>query len=424
MKMILDIWAALKKGILHIMSANAINKIISFLSAMVITRTLTQNDYGIWSYVLNIFTYLTIVSGFGLASGAFQYGTENHGSQKEYDYYKYCINHGLIIDIAIVVCVATVIGRGNLSIEGAKYYVISFIPILLLNYCYDVLMSFLRSQNRIKEYARCLNINSVVTAAGTCIGSFFGIAGVIFGRYTAILFSIGLLAFVMKGEIRNIKNGSNLVKDEIRNLWKYSIYMGICSALNYLVYLIDISMISNLIGDAVQVAVYKVGTLIPNALLFIPTSVVTAVLPNFIYHNEDYKWIERNIKKLYVGLGLLNLFVCFSLEILAPYVITFVSGDKYNGSIPVFRVLLVGYFFAGTFRSMSTNLLAIYHKLNEGLAVSIITGITDICLNMYFISALGMIGAAFATMITDIIAGIFAFVLLMRFLRKEVYNRI
>ena len=78
-----------KSGLIDVFGANVINKVIAMLSNMVITRLLSKTDYGIWSYVLNIYSYLALISGLGLLSGAFQFGAENKGNEKEFQYYKY-----------------------------------------------------------------------------------------------------------------------------------------------------------------------------------------------------------------------------------------------------------------------------------------------------------------------------------------------
>ena len=57
-------------------------------TSMVITRILSKDEFGIWSYALNIYSYLSLVSGAGLATGALQFGTENNKSKKSYVIFK------------------------------------------------------------------------------------------------------------------------------------------------------------------------------------------------------------------------------------------------------------------------------------------------------------------------------------------------
>ena len=59
-----------KKNTMYTMLANIINKVVVMCTSMVITRILTKNEYGLWSYILNVFSYLSLMSGAGLSSGA------------------------------------------------------------------------------------------------------------------------------------------------------------------------------------------------------------------------------------------------------------------------------------------------------------------------------------------------------------------
>ena len=99
----------LKAGVLRTLSANIINKAVSMISSMAITRLLSTTDYGIWSYVLNLYSYFSLVSGLGLISGALQFGAENNGNEKSYSFFKYCSRTGIFIDLGLVVVFGTII---------------------------------------------------------------------------------------------------------------------------------------------------------------------------------------------------------------------------------------------------------------------------------------------------------------------------
>lgn len=407
-KQIREIWIYLKNGIIPMIGANTINKMISFINTMIITRILTKEEYGIWSYVANCFSYLVIISGFGLASGAYQYGAENRGNEKEYSYYKYCIKKGSLVNFAIVFC-AIIFSGFYISISDTLVYVRLCFPVLILCFMFEMLLNIMRCQNRIKEYADVLNINSILIFLGMCGGAYFGVGGIIAGQYFAYFFSILNLFFKLKREILNITKAGCLEILEKKELWKYSIGIGGCSALNYLVFLLDVSMIANLLKDATIVGIYKVGTLIPNALNFIPSSIIAAVLPNIIYHVKDKAWVKKQLRKIYAGLILINLAICLFIEFFAPNVIMVIAGEQYNEAALILRILIIGYFFTGTLRVMSTNILAVYHKVKTSLLISVIAGILDVALNYLLIHWHGMVGAAVATLITEMLTGILAF---------------
>lgn len=415
----LDVINQLKKGILQITGANIINKMITMLSNMVITRLMSQEDYGIWSYVFNIYSYLNLISGLGLLSGAFQFGAENSGKEKENSFYKYCFSTGMKINIILVSGFIVMTFFVHMAFPNAKTLVRMVAPLLLVEYAMNMLLTVLRCKNRILEYARILNYNTILMAVCTCLGAVLGIWGVIAGRYFAILLSLIHILWHTKKDVQKIKLAFQIEKQDKRHLWHYSLFTGTSAILNQVLYILDITMIAALLINTADVAVYKVATLIPTALSFIPNSVITAILPNIILHNNDRLWLRRNIKKVILGMFIFNLCLCTTLIIMAPFIIRIISGTKYLPAVPAFRVLVAGYFFSGTFRSFSINILAGLRYVNYNLFISIVSIFCDVVFNLYMIIKFGMIGAAYATFFVILVTTFLSVIFLLR----VIYNK-
>lgn len=379
------------------------------ISNMAITRMLSKAEYGLWSFVLNQYSYLGLISGLGLLSGAFQFGVENRNKQKEFEYYRYCLQVGTIIDTLLVFAVLVATFFVDFKLDGAQIYLRGYIPILLLEYILNLLLTVLRSEDRIPEYAKILNQNTILIAAGTCGGAFLGVPGIIVGKYVAYMISIWQVIAKTRDEVRQIFHAKTLKWPETKPLWHYSLFVGATSTMNCLLYLLDVSMIAELLGDPLQIATYKVATLIPTALSFIPNSVIVAILPNIVQHNKDTIWLKTNLRKTFVGMGGFNFLLCFALFVLSPVVIWILSGEQYLPAVPAFRILTISYFFDGTFRLFSTNILAALRHVNYGLFLSIASLLCDIVFNHLFIRTYGMIGAAYATLDTVIVSAILAF---------------
>ena len=405
-----ELWNKFRDGMFQIVGANLINKIVAVLSNMIITRVLSTSDYGIWSYVLNQYSYFSIVSGLGLLSGAFQFGAEKKGKNKEFAYYKYCLEIGLYINLGLV-------GLGIIrayiftpALPGTEVYLLAYIPVLILEYILNILTTILRCENRIKEYAKVLNINTFLIGIGTCAGAFLGIEGVVLGKYLAFIISLIILVLMMRREIVLVKtNSETLIKKELKELWHFSIMSCISSAMNSLLYLIDVSMVASLMKSAEQTAIYKVATFAPNALSFIPVSVVVYILPNVILHNKDNQWLRKHVKKYFTYMGLTNVAITVVVIALAPIIILILSGDKYSSAVPLFRILMIGYAISATFRTLSANILFGLKKVNINMMINIVASGGDILLNYVLIKQHGAFGAAYATITSETIASIIAF---------------
>lgn len=102
-------------------------------------------------------------------------------------------------------------------------------------------------------------------------------------------------------------------------------------------------------------------------------------------------------------MALFNFFVVGTLVIIAPWLINLLWGGEYLASIVPFRILCAAYFFLGTFRMFSTNILAALNRLNFNLALGIISGIFNIVMDYFMISRWADIGAAVATLLTVVL---------------------
>ena len=51
-----------RTGFFHIFGGNVINKVLTFLSSMIMVRILTKQEYGIFTYSWNIYNILLLFS--------------------------------------------------------------------------------------------------------------------------------------------------------------------------------------------------------------------------------------------------------------------------------------------------------------------------------------------------------------------------
>lgn len=398
----------IKGGVLSLLSANLLNKMVSMLNNMILTRILTGYEYGIWTYILNIYSYLIMIAGLGLSAGAFQFGAEARGTAEEFAFYKYCIKKGTIINFCIVVAVNIIVIIVGTSIAAARGYFLLYCPFMILQYLFDILLVILRCQNRISEYALLLNYNTALNALGICVGAFIGLGGIILGAYLAMFTSIIYAFLKLSKELNETKRALGLAIDRRKKLWKYSLFTGASSAMNTMVYILDMTMIANVLKDAVLIGNYKVGTLIPNAMQFIPGSIIAAFLPNIIYQRKNRMWLKNTLFRIYSVLFIFNGILMGSVVCLAKYIILLLAGEKYLDAVPILRILMMGYFFSGTFRGLSCNVLAVFHRVKYGLFISIVSIVCDVVFNLALIPEFGMRGAACATLLVDIVSAFLA----------------
>ena len=174
-----------------------------------------------------------------------------------------------------------------------------------------------------------------------------------------------------------------------------------------------------MIASADEVASYKAATTIPLALVFITSSIITYIYPKFVNNRFNRSWLIKNYKKLILFLLLINGLITLICVSLAPFIIRIVFGEVYVGSsTTIFVILMFGFLLSSTLRVPSGSILDMLHLLKPSLIISIITGVTNIVLDILFIVWWGSIGAAIATALTYLICGVLSNFVLIRYIVK------
>jgi O-antigen/teichoic acid export membrane protein len=169
---------------------------------------------------------------------------------------------------------------------------------------------------------------------------------------------------------------------------------------------LDVFLIGLILKDTNILASYKTATLIPFGLNFIPLSIMIFSGPYFTKMSQNYEDLRYYYMKLKKSLFLLNCFICLGLYIFASDIIIIFFGDSYIDSITIFKVLVVGYFIAGTFRIPNGNLIASIGKVKLNLFVAIVSSIFNVILDIILIPKYGSLGAAIATVSVFIVSSL------------------
>lgn len=400
-----NISALFKTGFFHVFGSNTINRVLIFLSSIVIIRIIPKAEFGIYSYSFNIMSLFLLLSGIGLTSGVLQLCSENmENKEKSNDIYRYGSAIGLRVNFFIGIIILLFSFCFPLPIKGANY--------LLELYCLYPFLFIINEFQQVKLRSSLENIkfSYINTISGVMIFIFSIIGGIIMdaqgliiGQYTALVISalLGLLffhtpvSFIAKKINREIKT----------LLFKISLISMVNNGLSQLLFLIDIFIIGFIIPSEIVVASYRTATVIPIGLNFISSAVCMYVYPYFAKNKDNKKWVIEKYKQLLYGMLVFNLFVSIFIFVLAPEIIQIIFGEIYMDSLVPFRILSVSYFFAGTFKIISSNLLITQRKLKFNLLVAVLSTVINIIGNIVLVQLFGVNGAAITTLTVVIFAG-------------------
>ena len=404
-------------GFLHVFGSSVINKFIAFLSNVVLVRILSKPEFGVFTYAWNIYSILYLLSGMGIAFGILQLTSEHSGDE---EYAEKALNYGTrfgtVFDLSLVAVILFVGLFIPLKIEASRPLLIALAALPLLELFFEIMTAYLRGQKKHKEYSRLVVLNtSVLFISSAVCAFFFRSFGLVIGYYAAYLISFLFGTFILR--IRLIRSKLPVFDDK-RAILKISVTSMLNNASTILMYLLDVFVLGIVIPQESLLASYKVATLIPTALTFIPITLFAFFYPYFAEKKEDREWCLKRFKQILFWFGAFNIVLSAVLIIFAPWVISLLYGAQYLDQITAFRILTVNYFFSATFRYVAVNILITQRKLKYIFVLSIIITVLNVVADYFFIQWWGTTGAAAATLSVDTMAGILCAVYLVYILKK------
>lgn len=393
-------------GFFHIFGSSVLNKIIVFFSNIIVVRIISKVDFGIYTYALNIVSFVLIFTGLGMVTGTFQLCSEFvEDEEKQNRIYKYGSSVGIKFNILlsfIIVCIAMFF---NFPIKGQSEMLLLMClnPVFLI--VFEFQQIYLRAKLRNQEFSYGTTINTLAITIGSVVGALLlNTKGLVIGRYVAYVATIIAMFVFFKSPF--YFGRVNLEQELKRSLYKISIVSMANNGISELLYLLDIFILGLVAADESMIASYKVATVIPSACIFIPMAIVTYIYPFFASHKNDYDWTIKSYKKLLKILGLGNMSISIFLIIFAELIIKIVYGEQYLDATLCFRILSLNYFFSGTFRIISGNLLVTQRKLTFNLIVNIVSGIVNVAGNLILIPVLYSTGAALTTLFVVLVSSV------------------
>ena len=433
-----DVAAFLKQiftsGFVHVFSANFVSYLVAFCGSILYARLLGQHDFGIYAFSYNIISFFLLVNGFGAASGVLQFVSKAHDDREQKAYLRLSFTLGIIFNVLLSFFILIYALTSSLPIAGSRNILIAmaFSPIGRLYI--DIFQSFLRATSQHQMLAKFAISNNLILLIANVLGIYmYGLIGFVISTYLSYLiiiinstfiyklpkiFSFDIIKYLKVQDI-NVKKIAefNLGRGtKVREFISYSIYATVGNAFSQLIFILDILLLGFIIKDASSVAVYKVATIIPFALNFIPGVVATFFYPLFARHSNDLEYMRNLQTKLQRGMLAFSIPVSIVLIIIAKPLILLIFGSEYQDSVLPFQILAFGFWIIGTFRIINGNILASLGHAKLAMWVNISIMLINIVLTYILVNYFGIIGAAVSVVVIYIIAGVVASLLVRNIL--------
>ena len=395
-----DILYKLKEtGFVHIFGSSVINQIVGFLSGIILIRVISKAEYGVYTYTSNIASFFLLLSGLGLTSAVLQVCSEKNNETHALNVYKYGFRTGMLINSLLSIFVFFFSITVPLPMEGANRLLslLSIFPLFFI--FFEFIQLYFRYNKYNKEYSYFSTLNTIIVLIFSVFGAvLWSTSGLIVCRYIGYAISIIIGAFFLKYPILKVLKRPNIEKASKHDLRKLGLISMANNASAHLIFILDIFILGLILPDESIIASYKVATIIPNALFFIPNSLMIYLYPYFAQHNTDKAWVKEKYLLVLKYFGIFNLVISSILILFAPIIIKIVFGVQYLDAVIPFRILSLGYLVSATFRKIVGNLLVTQRKLKFNFWLGLLEGMINIIGNLLLIPYLGSIGAAVSSL--------------------------
>ncbi|TXJ01323.1 MAG: hypothetical protein E6Q32_04710, partial [Neisseriales bacterium] len=204
---------------------------------------------------------------------------------------------------------------------------------------------------------------------------------------------------------------------QIRQFISYSFFTTLSNAFSGLLFVLDTVIISYVVKDPQILASYRVATMIPFAINFIPNIAINYYYPEFAKNAHDPAKIRQLSRFVSQRMFIFSALVSLILIIAAKPLILTIFGSSYQDSILPFQIISFGYWIIATFRTVNGNILAALGKAKLSFYLTFIILLVNIITTYYLVLKYSMNGAALAIVVMYIFSSLVGYITLKLVLR-------
>lgn len=199
-------------------------------------------------------------------------------------------------------------------------------------------------------------------------------------------------------KIREWKFNSVLAKKILNNSWP----LMLASAFGFIYFKIDQVMIGFMMGNY-EVGLYAAAVKLVEIWYFVPGIICASLFPAIINAKKtSLELYNRRLKKFYILMTIIPVLMALPITILAKPIISTVFGSGYLWSVNILRIYI--WSSLGLFLGLAVNQYLISENLVKTIFwLNFLTMMVNVILNIFFIPAFGLLGAAWATLISYMI---------------------
>lgn len=381
------------------MSGSIIVQILGFIGLVSLMRFLPVAEYGKYTYIIEFISIFAFFSDGGFTQHIIKESSQNPGSEDKI--YSKAQSAQLLISGTMLVLILSISYAVNTITDF--YYLSVFGLSVVVSAWFSPMLAILIASGR-KDLIFYKDVSlSVIRIVFILLGIYFKAS---FSYFIFLGFLNGIVLLILylyirgQQEFKRILNFKLSIADSfgfIRHGFLFTILM----AANVIYSKIDIIMLEKMIGS-VEVGYYSGATKFIYPFMFISSAFMTAIFPKLAKHSEEKdKFRNIQITAVYY-LGGIGIFLSISLYLGAEIIFQLFFGDKYDNSIPIFKILVWFLAIVFLYGPISNSLVA-KNRIKFLAYLNLFMIILNVVLNFILIPDYGAKGAAMTTIVCEIL---------------------
>ncbi|MBU2995969.1 oligosaccharide flippase family protein [Cellulophaga baltica] len=400
---------------------NLFNSITPFIVLPILTLNLTPEDIGILDLFSTSAIFITPLIGLCFVQSISKLYYVFSDKKK---YLSSLFSSVFLLGFFFIIASAVVLFLTKIFLipENLKILILLIIIYVSLNIVIEGFLMLKRNEEKIKQFAIVRILKSLLEISLTVIFLYYIDDYML--RVLAIICSTSITFFyVLYLLINQSKISFEINKEVLKKIFIYStpliFHTLFASILNYA----DRYFIADIL-DVSQLGKYSVVYQLCMLLSLLINSFNMAWTPYFMKNmtskKEEFLNKIPNLYKKYIIV--LFAFSCV-LFLIIPLIYKYYVGYDYIVDNKIYGVLILGYFFNGLYR-FKVAYLFYYEKTISIAKLSFITAVINLILNYFLINEYGLLGAAFATLVSYLVLYLLLEKLLINNKNEKINNNV
>jgi O-antigen/teichoic acid export membrane protein len=383
-----------------LLGSKIVSLVISFLTTIFIARNLGPTNFGQLSYAVSFISLFSFLANLGIDSIMYR------------DLIKYPEKRRSILGSGIAIKLIAGAGAACSAIFVASFFATDVSTILIIILSGTFIFNAFQVINYQFQAETLSKYPAIITVCVTLILNILKIAtlychqGVIYLSLILLLEPILYAVFFFIAYQKTYKESLTVLRPNlmtmqsmIKDSWPLIFY----GTFTLIYSRVDQIFIKHMVSVE-AVGIYDAAVKLAEVWYFIPGIIVTALFPAIVNAKTiSEELYHTRLRRLALFLLIIAIVVAIVVTLIAPYVIHLLYGKAFMGGVLILQIYVWG--GIGVFLdSLIVNYLVAEGRSRLLLFVSLVPMISNVLLNIIWIPKWGIAGAAYATLVSYILA--------------------